>query len=56
MALTSISYIFGVFIKGAIVFISKGGAITFINKKNLAVERKSFKTAKARVNGYNLRQ
>ena len=56
MALASISYIFRVFIKGAIAFIGKRGAVIFINKRSLAVKGRSFKTAKARVNKYNLRR
>ena len=55
MALVSISYIFKVFIGRAIAFIGKGGAIIFINKGSLAIKKKLFKTAKARVNGHNLR-
>jgi hypothetical protein len=51
--LASVSYIFRVFIKGATVFIGKGGAI--INKESLTIERKSFKTAKAGVNRHNLK-
>jgi hypothetical protein len=53
--LASVSYIFRVFIKGATVFIGKGGAIIFINKESLTIERKSFKTAKAGVNRHNLK-
>ena len=56
MALASISYIFRVFIKGAIAFINKGGAITFINKKSLAIKKSLFKIAKAKINKYNLRR
>ena len=55
VALASISYIFRVFIEGAIVFISKGKAVTFINKGSLAVKKRLFKTAKAKVNRYNLK-
>ena len=40
MTLVSVSYIFKVFIKGAVVFINKGG---------LAIKRRLFKIAKARV-------
>jgi hypothetical protein len=56
VALASVSCIFKVFIEGAIVFIGKGGAVIFINKGSLAVGGKSFKTAKAGVNGHNLRR
>ena len=55
MALASISYVFKVFIKGAVAFISKGRAIIFINKGSLAIKRRLFKTAKAKVNKYNLK-
>ena len=55
MALASIGYIFRVFIKGAIAFINKGGAITFINKGSLAIKERLFKTAKTKINGYNLK-
>ena len=60
MALASISCIFKVFIKRAIIFIKK--AITFINKRGLAIGR-SFKVAKVEVidnikgvNRYNLKR
>ena len=60
MALASISYIFKVFIKRAITFIK--GAVIFISKGGLAIGR-LFKATKARVidnikgvNGYNLKQ
>jgi hypothetical protein len=56
MALASISYIFWVFIEGAIAFVGKGGAITFINKGSLAIRGRLFKTAKAGVNKHNLKQ
>jgi hypothetical protein len=56
VALASISYIFKIFIEGAVVFISKGGAITFINKESLAIGGRLFKTAEARVNRHNSRQ
>ena len=36
-------------------FRNKRGAIIFINKGSLAIKRKLFKTAKARVNRYDLR-
>ena len=55
VTLVSISYIFKAFIKGAVAFINKGGAVIFINKGSLAVREKLFKTAKAKVNGYNLK-
>ena len=48
--MASISYIFRVFIKGAIAFINKGEAIIFINKGSLAIGKRSFKTVKAKVN------
>ena len=54
VTLISISYVFKVFIGGAVVFIDKRGAIIFINKGSLAIKGRSFKTAKARVNKYNL--
>jgi hypothetical protein len=38
------------------VFIGKGGAVIFIDKGSLAIEGRSFKTAKAGVNGHNLRR
>ena len=56
VALASISYIFKVFIKGAVAFINKGGAVIFINKRSLAVGGRLFKTAKAGVNRHDLRQ
>ena len=56
VTLVSISYIFKVFIGGAVAFVNKGGAIIFINKGSLAIGEKLFKTAKAKVNRYNLRQ
>ena len=55
VALASISCVFRVFIEGAMAFVGKGGAVTFINKGSLAVEKKSFKIAKAKVNKYNLK-
>ena len=55
MALASIGYIFKVFIKRAIAFINKGGAITFINKGSLAIKKRLFKTAKAKINGHDLK-
>ena len=55
MALTFISCVFRVFIKEAMAFIGEGGAVIFINKGSLAIERRLFKTAKAGVNGYNLK-
>ena len=56
VTLVSISCIFKVFIGGAVAFINKGGAVTFINKGSLAIEKRLFKIAKARVNRCNLRQ
>ena len=56
VTLVSVSYIFKVFIGGAIAFINKGGAVTFINKGSLAVRGGLFKIAKAKVNRRNLRQ
>ena len=55
MALASVSCIFRVFIERAMAFVSKRGAVIFVNKGSLAVRRKLFKTAKAGVNGYDLR-
>ena len=55
MTLVSVSYIFKVFIGGAVAFIGKGGAITFIDKGSLGVKKRLFKTAKAKVNRRNLR-
>ena len=51
----SVSYIFKIFIGGAIAFINKRRAIIFINKRSLAIKRRLFKIAKARVNRYNLK-
>ena len=56
MALASISCIFKVFIEGAIVFINKGGAVTFINKRSLAIGKRLFKIIKIKVNRYDLKQ
>ena len=56
VTLASVSYIFKAFIKKTIAFIGKGGAVIFIDKRSLAVEKKLFKIAKAKVNRYNLRQ
>ena len=55
MALAFINYIFKIFIEEAIAFIGKRGAVTFINKRSLAVEKRLFKIAKARVNKRDLR-
>ena len=46
MALASISYIFKIFIKGAVIFI--GGALIFVGKKSLAIGE-LFKIAEAKV-------
>jgi len=61
VTLISISYIFGAFVEGAVIFI--GGAIIFIGKRSLAVRGRLFKAARVRVvniikgvNGCNLRQ
>ena len=54
--MVSVSYIFKAFIEGAIAFIGKGGAVIFINKGSLAVKKRLFKIAEAKVNRYNLRQ
>jgi hypothetical protein len=56
VALASVSCIFGVFIEGAVAFISEGGAVTFIDKGSLAVGGRLFKTAEARVNRRDLRR
>ena len=56
VALASVSYIFRVFIKGAIAFIGKRGAVIFINKGSLVIRKKSFKIAKIKVNKRNLKQ
>jgi predicted mannosyl-3-phosphoglycerate phosphatase (HAD superfamily) len=56
VALAFISYIFRVFIEGAVAFISEGGAVIFIDKGSLAVEGRLFKTAEAGVNRHDLRQ
>ena len=55
MALAFVSYIFKIFIGGAMAFINKGEAITFINKGSLAIKKRLFKTAKAGVNRHNLK-
>ena len=54
VTLASISYIFRVFIKGAITFIRGavtfiGGAVTFVGKESSAIGERLFKIAKARV-------
>jgi hypothetical protein len=56
VALASVSYIFKVFIEGAVAFIGERGAMTFINKGSLAVGGRLFETAEAGVNRRNLRQ
>ena len=47
VTLASISYIFKAFIEGAVIFIGRG---------SLAIKRRLFKIAKAKVNRYGLRQ
>ena len=39
VTLVFISYIFKIFIGGAVAFINKGGAVIFINKGSLAIEK-----------------
>ena len=56
VTLVSIGYIFKVFIGGVIAFIGKKGAIIFIDKGSLAIKKRLFKIAKARVNRRNLKQ
>ena len=55
VALASVGCIFKVFIEGAVAFIGKEAAVIFINKGSLAVKKRSFKIAKARVNKHNLK-
>jgi hypothetical protein len=56
VTLVSISCIFKAFIKGAVAFINKGEAVIFIGKGSLDIGGRSFKTAKAGVNEYNLKR
>ena len=55
VTLVSVSYVFKVFIGGAVAFIGKGGAVIFIDKGGLAIGGRLFKIAKARVNRRDLR-
>jgi len=55
VTLVSVSCVFKVFIGGAVAFIGKEEAIIFIDKGSLAVGKRSFKTAKARINRHDLR-
>ena len=55
VTLVSVSCVIKVFIGGAVAFIGKRGAITFIDKGSLAVGGRLFETVKAGVNRHDLR-